>query len=1017
MAATTPPRRSRHLRVCTYNTKGHGSDRIDYIHKLIGQCDVLFIQEHWLLNCNIQRFADMVGDVNIYGTSGMNENELLIGRPYGGCAFLWKKSLDCSFVPIDTRSKRIVAGVLSLSHDVKVLLCNMYMPCSGNYVDPSGQSYEDVLCDVRSILSDSEVSHVLLGGDLNTDLSRLNSPHVMSLTQFCFDNDLCTCLDIDHWGIDHTFVSEVTGSTSLIDHIIVSNGLLSSVMKYWCIDDGDNPSDHLPVFVELKVDVSDHVSERPLPVPRVNWKAATDEHFAAYKQTLSEMLHLVNIPYDVLHCRQVHCNNVQHTRDIDSYLNIIVDCCNRAAQRTIPLQRRKKKVAFWNERVAPLKQKSVFWHRIWTENGKPPCGLLFDLKKKAKDDYKRESRNVMRNQKKLSSERMACALAESRTRDLWNEVKRKRSRNAPVPERVDDAQGGSEVCDLFARKYEHLYNSVKFDPRDMNAILSDVNNQIVSKCCSGNCYNGHNVTVSKVSDAVKSLKMGKSDSIEGMFSDHIIHGCQELYIHVSFLFNCMLSHSFVPREMLVSTLVPITKSKRKSLCDSENYRSIALSSIVGKVLDKVFLADHATVLMTSDLQFGFKRKHATTQCTFVLQQVIDHYTRNKSKCFVILLDASKAFDRVEYARLFKLLCGRGLCPRVVKLLAAMYTNQQMNVRWKGILSNVFKCENGVKQGGVLSPTLFCVYFDELLCKLSECGVGCYVGNKFLGALSYADDIALLAPTKASAQKMLAVCEQFASEHSVTFNASKSFLMVVSEGNRYGRTELKLNGDVIECKDQALHLGTLIGKNSVSGNVKKAISDLYCSTNVIMTNFGHCSVDVLNRLFLSFCTSFYGSPLWDLNLIAPLELAWRKCIKKIWKLNMRTRSMYIALLSKIDLYPMLGLRFFNFYMRCLNSPNPIVQYCAELYITDSVFMRNLAVCLEITPNVTEIQELKRYPDTTIEAFKYYTLNRSTPDVIADAIALKELCFCRDGVLESVLDSNEILLLLGTFCVNF
>ena len=128
-------------------------------------------------------------------------------------------------------------------------------------------------------------------------------------------------------------------------------------------------------------------------------------------------------------------------------------------------------------------------------------------------------------------------------------------------------------------------------------------------------------------------------------------------------------------------------------------------------------------------------------------------------------------------------------------------------------------------------------------------------------------------------------------------------------------------------------------------------------------------------------------------------------------------MYIALLSKIDLFPMLALRFLNFYMRCLNSPNPNVQYCAELHITGSVYVKNLAVCLEIAPNVSEIQELQVHPDLTIDALKNYTLNISTPNVIAEAIALKELCLCRDGVFDSVLNRHEIFVLLESFCVNF
>ena len=143
----------------------------------------------------------------------------------------------------------------------------------------------------------------------------------------------------------------------------------------------------------------------------------------------------------------------------------------------------------------------------------------------------------------------------------------------------------------------------------------------------------------------------------------------------------MLVHSFSPGNMLVSTIIPIPKSTKKSLNDSSNYKGIALGSIIGKVFDMLILNTNREVLKSSVTQFGFKEKHSTSQCTFVLNEVVHYYNKNNSDVYVMMLDASKAFDRIEYINLFTLLLKKGLCPLICRILAFMYTNQCVKLRW------------------------------------------------------------------------------------------------------------------------------------------------------------------------------------------------------------------------------------------------------------------------------------------------------------------------------------------------
>ena len=420
--------------------------------------------------------------------------------------------------------------------------------------------------------------------------------------------------------------------------------------------------------------------------------------------------------------------------------------------------------------------------------------------------------------------------------------------------------------------------------------------------------------------------------------------------------------------MLESVLVPIPKSRKKSVCDSNNYRSIAISSLIGKVLDNLILMQHSDALQTSDLQFGFKPSHSTTQCTMVMNEVVEYYLNRSTPVYVTLLDASKAFDRVHYVKLFRLLLSRSLCPTLVRLLLSMYVNQSLVVRWQGQMSQSFHCRNGIKQGGVLSPVLFCVYMDELIHRLRSESIGCHVGHHFVGALTYADAVTLLAPTRGAMTQMLNVCESFAADYNVIFNSTKSHT-IVHRRRQQSSTEIQpfsLDGVPINIVQQATHLGTLVGGNSQVDNISRLKRDITIRINTLSRLFGHCSSDVLIGLFKSYCTSYYGCPLLNLDdSLEPLIICWKKSIKHLLGLSIRTRSKLIpSLIGLPDLRLDLLSRFFSFFKSCVESENPIVRLCASLVVRSVSFsslaknLRSVSGMLGVGPiDVGEVELAK------------------------------------------------------------
>ena len=98
----------------------------------------------------------------------------------------------------------------------------------------------------------------------------------------------------------------------------------------------------------------------------------------------------------------------------------------------------------------------------------------------------------------------------------------------------------------------------------------------------------------------------------------------------------MVSHEFSPSSMILGTMIPIPKDKKKPLCNSGNHRAIALSSIFSKILDWVILVKEEMTLCSSDFQFGLKKGTSTTQCTFSVLETIDYYNFMKSDTFVLM---------------------------------------------------------------------------------------------------------------------------------------------------------------------------------------------------------------------------------------------------------------------------------------------------------------------------------------------------------------------------------------------
>ena len=347
---------------------------------------------------------------------------------------------------------------------------------------------------------------------------------------------------------------------------------------------------------------------------------------------------------------------------------------------------------------------------------------------------------------------------------------------------------------------------------------------------------------------------------------------------------------------------------------------------------ELFILSHIkNYLTTNDNQFGFKEKHGTDMCVFLLKQTISYYVQNGSPVFSVFLDASKAFDRVNHNILYKKLILRNVPMCFVRLLHYWYSSQCMYIKWKDNLSNPFKVSNGVRQGGILSPYLFALYIDELSCNLNKITTGCLIGDACLNHLMFADDICCFSPSAKGLQKLINVCELFALSHNIIFNINKT------RGVYFPTKRLQLDFEptiVLNCKQikfssSVLYLGVHINNTLLDDmDINRQVRSLYCIANRLRRSFSYCSNYIKNILFRSYCTSMYSCQLWcnyhqySMNRI---RVAYNNTYRILHNIARNVSVKDYQIKNNIPTFDALIRKLtFLFNKRCVNSCNTFIK---------------------------------------------------------------------------------------------
>ena len=182
------------------------------------------------------------------------------------------------------------------------------------------------------------------------------------------------------------------------------------------------------------------------------------------------------------------------------------------------------------------------------------------------------------------------------------------------------------------------------------------------------------------------------------------------------LLVCCWEQRKLPRGLRDAVIVTLYKNKGEK-SDCSNYGGITLISIVGKIFARVLLNSLVPIIAEDHLletQCGFRANRETTDMVFVLRQLQEICGDQNKGLYVTFVDLTKAFDTVSRKGLW-LIMERVGCPlKFLSMVIQLQEDQHEKVRLTSDLSEPFPIANGVKQGCVLAPTLFSIFFSMML---------------------------------------------------------------------------------------------------------------------------------------------------------------------------------------------------------------------------------------------------------------------------------------------------------------
>ena len=595
-------------------------------------------------------------------------------------------------------------------------------------------------------------------------------------------------LDINRFVLlnkgDNTHFSLAHNSESAIDISICS----PQVATYfdWSVDCDIHHSDHYPI--KLQTTFPSNNDATPAFFPRWNLKKADWTKFEEF----------CNIDHERFHSPE---------QGIAFLTDTIISAANVSIPSTTPSPRRKR-VPWWSLEVARAiaKRKRAFrsYLRLRDNNS-----LILRNKERA------QCRKIIREAKRASWRSFLSQLNyQTPLSKIWSLVRSlsgKRCVSSLPILRVNNTSitEPQDIVDTIAGTFARYSSSLNY--RDGFVASSRRRWYLSADSFMSNNTEVYNdsFSISELRDAIFSTghtSVGP-DKLHYDFLRHLPDSTLEFML---LTLNDLWTQHIFPEAWRTAQVIPIQKPG-KDRRNPGNYRPISLTSCFGKIFERMigkrlaWFLEHNNLL--SKFQSGFRKNHSTYDHIIRMETDIRKGFKYKKHTTAVYLDISRAYDMVYRPALIFKLHRMGFRGHLAHYLVGFLSGTRcFQVRFRSILSQTNRFENGLPQGSCLSPMLFNIMINDLFDTVPP-GINHSI---------FADDCAIWCTESDSEhsiprlQQALDRIDEWSKKNGCIFSPAKSAVMIFTKNNRMRQTsDLQISGNIIPRVDSFKYLGVVL----------------------------------------------------------------------------------------------------------------------------------------------------------------------------------------------------------------